>query len=72
MISHFQWKPLFISNKIPGWSISFFFHGQKYIGTYNKDGSIDWNTATPATEFLEDIIKQIHELMVYHVYDQER
>ncbi|MFT4417073.1 YheE family protein [Fredinandcohnia humi] len=69
MISHFQWKPLFKSRKIPGWSFSFFLHGIKYTGTYNKDGSIDWNGVQPDSSILEDITKQIHELMLFHVYE---
>lgn len=68
MISHFQWKPLFKSKKIPGWTISFYHNGMKYHGTYNKDGSIEWNGASPSTDSIEDIKAQIHELMLYHVY----
>jgi len=69
MISHFQWKPLYNSSKIPGWSFSFFYQGTKYNGTYNKDGSIDWHGSHPKLKVIDDITKQIHELMLFHVYD---
>lgn len=69
MISHFQWKPLFKSSKIPGWSFSFYLHGTKYVGTYNKDGSIEWQGNQPEKDQLDDVTKQIHELMLFHVYE---
>ncbi|MEH7385338.1 YheE family protein [Bacillus sp. JJ1521] len=69
MISHFQWKPLFKSSQIPGWSFSFYFQGTQYNGVYNKDGSIDWHGNHPDLKVINNITKQIHELMLYHVYE---
>lgn len=69
MISHFQWKPLFENKQLPGWRISFFAKGQKYEGIYHKDGNIEWTQSTPPIDIKENITSQIHELMLFHVYE---
>ncbi|WP_456276054.1 YheE family protein [Bacillus sp. AK128] len=68
MLSHFMYKPLFKDQSLPGWSIRFYYKGNLYEATYQKDGSIVWK-GNPPSEELEDIISHIHELMLFHVYD---
>ncbi|MCY8267060.1 YheE family protein, partial [Bacillus haynesii] len=41
MISHFQWKPLFKKERLPGWRISFYHKGIHYEGIYHKSGEIE-------------------------------
>lgn len=69
MLQHFQYKPLFVSEKIPGWSFSFYFQNAHYTGLYHGNGAIEWHLATPDEEFRNQLEKQIHELMLYHVYE---
>ncbi|MET3696384.1 hypothetical protein SAMN05877753_103373 [Bacillus oleivorans] len=68
MISHFQCKPIH-SSKLLGWSISFFYNGRLIVGTYRRDGQIEWDQNPPSPEELEIVSKAIHELMLFHVYD---
>ncbi|ULT58053.1 YheE family protein [Neobacillus drentensis] len=69
MILHFQYKPLFSNQHIPGWTISFYFKKKRYTGTYHQTGAIEWMNEAPEQEDLEVVTSQIHELMLYHVYD---
>lgn len=71
MINHFEWKPLYESQQIPGWSISFFYNKKHYKGIYHKDGSITWTGILPEEEDKQELAAQIHELMLYHVYDNQ-
>lgn len=68
MISHFQYKSLY-HKKLPGWSFSFYYKKRKLEGVYNPDGRIDWLINKPDLDDEETIKKQIHELMLFHVYD---
>ncbi|WP_201715390.1 YheE family protein [Rossellomorea arthrocnemi] len=69
MIQHFQYKSMFENKQLPGWTFSFYFRGTKYTGTYHKDGRIEWNGTFPPAEKEEDLKKQLHELMLFHVYE---
>ena len=69
MLSHFQWKPLFENKQLPGWRFSFFFKGTAYSGIYHKDGNIEWTPQVPPTDFEQQLKTQIHELMLFHVYE---
>ncbi|MRX71492.1 hypothetical protein GJU40_04795 [Bacillus lacus] len=69
MITHFQWRPLFKQSTLPGWRISFHFNGSRYEGIYHKNGQIEWGTVMPPSEQEDVIASQIHELMLFHVYD---
>lgn len=71
MLSHFEWRPLYQTDKIPGWSISFYHSNKRYQGIYHKDGSISWTSAAPEADSLEEIESRVHELMLYHVYDNQ-
>ncbi|WP_044337808.1 YheE family protein [Rossellomorea aquimaris] len=69
MIQHFQYKNMFENKQLPGWTFSFYFSGLKYQGNYHKDGRVEWTGPTPPVEKEEILIKQVHELMLFHVYD---
>lgn len=68
MISHFQYKPLYENKDLPGWQFSFYYKKSKHSGIYQPDGKIEWSTDAPKDE--EQVIKQIHEIMLFHVYDK--
>ncbi|MBM4764104.1 YheE family protein [Bacillus sp. B15-48] len=69
MLTHFQYKSLYKNADIPGWLISFYFNKQQYRGIYHQNGKIEWTGATPDSEDIQQLEKQIHELMLYHVYE---
>ncbi|MEH7180788.1 YheE family protein [Neobacillus vireti] len=69
MLTHFQFKPLFENKNIPGWSFSFYYQKLRYSGIYHQTGKIEWSAPTPKQVDMEDLTSQIHELMLYHVYD---
>jgi hypothetical protein len=69
MFTHFHWKPLFASERLPGWSFSFFFQKMYYTGIYNKDGSIEWTSQEPPAQYKNQVVSHIHELMLFHVYE---
>lgn len=68
MISHFQYKSLY-HKKLPGWKFSFFYKQQKIEGVYNPNGQIDWLTGKIDENDEEAVKKQIHEIMLFHIYD---
>lgn len=70
MLQHFQYSPLYRNENIPGWNFSFYFNGKKYEGIYKQNGGIDWLTQAPDAKSVQNIEKYIHDLMLYHVYDQ--
>jgi hypothetical protein len=67
VIQHFQFKNMYKNKKLPGWVFSFYFEGTKYNGNYHKNGDIEWDKLVPPKE--DTIKKQIHELMLFHVYE---
>jgi hypothetical protein len=69
LITHFQYKPLIKQVNLPGWRISFYFRGNHYDGIYHKNGQIEWGMMTPPKEEITAIQSQIHELMLFHVYE---
>lgn len=70
MISHFQFKSIYQNKQLPGWTFSFYFQRQKFSGIYHQNGDIAWTTAPPKLEENENLKRQIHELMLFHVYDK--
>ncbi|MED3939695.1 YheE family protein [Priestia megaterium] len=69
MVSHFQVKPLYQNNRMPGWHISFYMNRVYYEADYLKDGQIVWKNA-PSNQIDEtQLIDYIHELMLFHVYE---
>ncbi|MDQ0153723.1 YheE family protein [Robertmurraya andreesenii] len=69
MITHFQYKPLYENKEMPGWRFSFYYKKQKITGIYHPDGQIEWTSESKPTDE-ETLIKQIHEIMLFHVYDK--
>ncbi|MGF2615219.1 hypothetical protein FZC84_09960 [Rossellomorea vietnamensis] len=69
MIQHFQFKSMYANKNLPGWTFSFYYKGTRYEGSYHKNGTIEWKGAQPPSVDDEMIQKQIHELMLFHVYE---
>jgi len=69
MIQHFNFKPLFENDLLPGWAISFYFKQHSYTAEYRKDGKIVWLGDKPTDDNISAVEKMIHELMLFHVYD---
>ncbi|PLR81187.1 hypothetical protein CVD25_01730 [Bacillus canaveralius] len=70
MLTHFQYKPLYANNQLPGWTFSFYLQKKKYEGIYHQSGKIEWTSIEPNQEIIADVQSQIHELMLYHVYEK--
>jgi hypothetical protein len=69
LLTHFQFKPLFENKNIPGWNFSFYYKKQRFTGIYHQTGKIEWTVNTPEQDDIETLTTQIHELMLYHVYE---
>lgn len=70
MLTHFQFKPLYKNTDIPGWEFSFFFKKLKRTGRYLQDGKIEWGLNAPDGDERTGLEQQVHELMLFHVYDR--
>jgi hypothetical protein len=70
MIAHFQFKPMYQNQQLPGWTFSFYFKQQKFTGIYHPNGDIEWTSSFSENMDELSLKKQIHELMLYHVYDK--
>ncbi|WP_318505380.1 YheE family protein [Bacillus sp. T3] len=69
MITHFQFKPLYQNSQLPGWKFSFYFQKQQFSGIYHQSGTIEWSSVQPDKNYKEQLEKHIHELMLFHVYE---
>lgn len=69
MITHFQYQSLYENSQLPGWKFSFYFQKQRYTGIYHPNGKIEWTSSIPAADQYDQLIEHIHELMLFHVYD---
>jgi len=69
MLTHFTYKP-FLSpeSRRREYQLSFFFKGVNYTAIYHYNGSIDWQVE-PEESDKRSLISQIHELMLFHVYE---
>ena len=72
MLMHFQVQSLFLDKRVPGWTFSFYYKQNRYQGVYHRNGEIEWKSFKPEKNALDALTKQIHDLMLYHVYDHER
>jgi hypothetical protein len=70
LITHFQFKSLFENKDMPGWHFSFYYKKQKYTGIYHQNGDMQWTSEKPSDEDVDQLKEQIHELMLFHVYDK--
>ncbi|RFU64442.1 hypothetical protein D0469_18920 [Peribacillus saganii] len=71
MLTHFQWKNLYSDKGLPGWNVSFYYQKQLYRAIYHPNGTIEWTGNKPLYEEEESLKGSIHELMLYHVYDDK-
>lgn len=67
MLQHFNFKPMFENQQLPGWTFAFFYQNKRYTGEYSPEGEILWTGETPTN--VANVKKMIHELMIFHVYD---
>ncbi|TLS38027.1 DUF5342 family protein [Pseudalkalibacillus caeni] len=70
MFSHFQIKKIGNSPVKPHWEFSFFYQGAFYKGLYSHKGEIEWYESSPAEEIAKKLESQIHEMMLFHVYEK--
>ncbi|GEK35385.1 DUF5342 family protein [Kurthia sibirica] len=67
MIQHFTYERLY-AGELPGWRISFYYNRIKHDALYLGDGTIEM--VHPLEAKLSSKVKQdLHELMVFHIYD---
>ena len=70
MLMHFQFKPLFENKNIPGWNFSFYYKKQRNLqASITKPEKLNGRTNTPEQEDIDALTSQIHELMLFHVYE---
>lgn len=70
MFQHFTFKPLLTKKRRrKNYQFSFFYQGTYYRGLYHYNGEIEWYDPVPAEEDRETFESQVHELMLFHVYD---
>ncbi|HEY4553837.1 MAG TPA: YheE family protein [Bacillaceae bacterium] len=72
MLQHFQYQSLYEDKRLPGWKFSFYHNGSRFEGLYHASGKIEWSSQAPEGAVEPVLQKQIHDLMLYHVYDQQR
>lgn len=71
MFSHFQFKEIATKRRYrKAYEFSFFYQGDHYRGFYNPNGKIDWYEPTPPEDIVDKLQTQVHELMLFHVYEQ--
>ncbi|WEG12056.1 DUF5342 family protein [Pullulanibacillus sp. KACC 23026] len=69
MFTHFTYQPFIASeSRRREYQFSFYYKGTYFQGIYHFDGSIDWQNE-PDEADKKALISQIHELMLYHVYE---
>ncbi|CAM4063471.1 DUF5342 family protein [Lederbergia lenta] len=71
-MQHFQVQSLYADKRLPGWTFSFYLNQHKYTGIYHSNGNIEWTINQPDDEHINKIQTQIHDLMIYHIYDEQR
>lgn len=71
MFQHFTIQP-FLSKKSrrKNYQFSFFYQNIHYHGIYNYNGAIEWIHPIPKESDRSDLESQVHELMLFHVYDK--
>lgn len=70
MITHFQLKEIKNNMINQEWKFSFFYKKEAYKGNYFKNGEITW--IQPSLIDKEDKVfleSCVHDLMLYHVYE---
>jgi hypothetical protein len=68
-IEHFQFREVKSSDYFrKAWKFSFMFHGQFVQGIYHQNGSIEWQGNDYRGPNQEEVMKDIHRLMEYHIF----
>jgi len=71
LISHFQLKEIDTGKRfLKAYEFSFFFQGGHFRGYYHPNGKIDWYDPAPPDEAIQRLQSQVHELMLFHVYEK--
>lgn len=71
MFSHFQYKEIATNHRLrKAYEFSFFYRGQHYRGFYHPNGKIDWYEPQPPADLVGKFESQVHELMLFHVYEK--
>ncbi len=71
MFSHFQFKEIATNSRWKkAYEFSFFHQGAHYRGYYHPNGKIDWYEPKPPSEWKDKFQSQVHELMLFHVYEK--
>ncbi|MFD2625553.1 DUF5342 family protein [Salibacterium salarium] len=69
LFTHFQWQERKNNLINKEWSFSFLLQGAYYQGIYYKDGTIIWSGKQPPEEHLSSIETQVHDLILFHVFE---
>ncbi|KRG16625.1 DUF5342 family protein [Lederbergia galactosidilytica] len=74
MFQHFQVQTILPNQHHLGWKFSFFYNQRKITGLYYPNGRIHWECPLTFLDLgnKDKIEKQIHDLMIFHIYDHER
>ncbi|UCZ54293.1 YheE family protein [Bacillus shivajii] len=70
MLTHFQYKEIKNNMVNQEWQFSFFYKQNRFVGHYFKDGSIQWKQPGEILREDKEFIEScVHDLMLYHVYE---
>ncbi|MFS0613640.1 DUF5342 family protein [Lederbergia ruris] len=72
MFQHFQVQTILPNQQHLGWKFSFFYKQRKISGLYYPNGQIHWESPLTFLESRDKLEKQVHDLMIFHIYDHER
>lgn len=68
-IEHFQFKEVKSNDYFrKAWKFSFMSHGQLVQGIYHQNGSIEWEGNGYTGQEKEEVVKELHRLMEYHIF----
>lgn len=70
MLQHFTFQPILTKKRRHNYRFSFFHQGMHYRGLYHYNGKIEWNEPEPSAGEQSALESQIHELMLFHVFDK--
>lgn len=70
MFQHFTYKPILSKERRTNYRISFFFRGTQHRALYHYNGEIEWFDPAPSEKDRGNLESQVHELMLFHVYDR--
>ena len=69
IITHFQFREGKGKDYFrKAWQFSFFSHGQFVQGLYHQDGTIDWEDEGYLGPNQEEVTRELHHLMGFHIF----